>query len=252
MVYPPGQGKSGQYLMQLWRQYLEQYAENEGSVENQIVVGAHHAAEMFGFLSLTLDKEGLYGSLIEQRVRHFQEGSRKAQVFGDHLVNSTFALYNHLNTLCRQFSASSPQARHLVDQIDEQIQSKVQSGGSVECSSAALRASFPLLSLMTMVLDRGGSVTPAIRQVEQRFASGASKGGSAWDQLLNSLYRIVEMMQLLVVLSDAELRGQVEQIATRFEEDDQPAEIRLKMRNGFCRLFELAHLLGTHLDEILE
>ena len=121
----------------------------------------------------------------------------------------------------------------------------------MEKSAAALRASFPLLSMMTLIVDYGSSITPAIRQVERRFAAGDSHAALAWEQSLNALYRSVEMMQLLVVLSDNELRGQVDQIAQRFQEEDHPADLRLKMRNGFCRLFELAHLLTTHLDEIL-
>ena len=251
MVYPPGQGKCGQYLMQLWRQYLEQYAEHEGSIENQIVVASYHAAEIFGFLSLSLDRDGRYKSLIEERVRHFQEGSSRARVFGDHLVNATFAIYNHLNTLGRQFTAASREARELLQQVDEKVRETVLSEGQIERSASAMRAAFPTLSLMTLMLDSKGTAAPAIRQVEQRFASGASRQGSAWDQLLNSLYRIVEMMQLLVVLSDPDLRGQVDQIASRFEEEDQPAELTAKLRNGFCRMFELGHLLGNHLDEIL-
>jgi hypothetical protein len=59
------------------------------------------------------------------------------------------------------------------------------------------------------------------------------------------------MMQVMAILSDPDLRGQVEQIAARFQEEDQAADPVLKVRNGFCRLFELTHLLTTHLDEIL-
>ncbi len=250
MVYPPGQGKSGEYLMHLWRQYLEQYAEHEGNIENQIVVGSYHAAEIFGFLSLTLDRDGKFQDLIEQRIREFADGSRKAQVFGDHLVNATSGLYNHLNTLSRQFIAGNAQALRLVEQVDEVVRTRVP-GNQIQSSATAVRGAFPLLSLMTLVMDRGGTTTSAIREVEQRFATGSSKMKTEWEQLLNALYRIVEMMQLFVVLSDADLRGQVEQIASRFEEEDQPADARLKLRNGFCRLFELGHLLTTHLDEIL-
>ncbi len=47
MIYPPGQGKSGQFLMQLWRDYLEQYADKEGDVEGQTVVAAYSAVEVF-------------------------------------------------------------------------------------------------------------------------------------------------------------------------------------------------------------
>jgi hypothetical protein len=251
MVYPPGQGKSGQYLMQLWRKYLEQYAENDGKIEDQIVVGSHYSAEILGFLALTLDREGKFQELIEQRMRYFAEGSQRARIFGDHLVNASFGIYNHLNTLCRQFGSGSAPALDLIEKIDAQVHRRIETADQIERAAAAIRAAFPLLSLMTLVLDSGGSVTPAIRQIEQRFAAGASKSKSDWDHLLNGLYRMVEMMQLFVLLSDADLRAQVDQIASRFEEEDQPAEASLKLRNGFCRLFELTHLLCIHLDEIL-
>ena len=39
MAYPPGQGKSGQVLMDLWRKYLEQYAGHDGRIEDQMLVG---------------------------------------------------------------------------------------------------------------------------------------------------------------------------------------------------------------------
>ncbi len=237
--------------MHLWRQYLEQYAEQEGHPEEQIVVGAYHAVEVLASLASTLDREGKLKELIEERVRFFREGARRAEVFKDHLVNATFGLYNHLNTLCRQFTGGSAAAASLLQKIEDQVSRYNRSSGQVECAAAALRASFPLLSMMTLVADRGDSITPAIRQVEQRFAAGSARASSDWERLLNALYRIVEMMQLLAVLSDSELRGQVDQIASRFQEEDQPAETRLKLRNGFCRLFELAHLLTTHLDEIL-
>jgi hypothetical protein len=236
--------------MHLWRQYLEQHAEHEGSAEEQIVVASYHSAEVFGVLCETLDREGKLKSLIDERVRYFREGSRRAEAFSDHLVNATFAIYNHLNTLCRQFTGGNAAAA-LLQQIEEQLASRARSAGQVESSAAALRAAFPLLSMMTLIVDYGASITPAIRQVEQRFAAGAAHATAAWEQLLNALYRLVEMMQLLVVLSDNELRSQVDQIASRFQEEDHPADLRLKIRNGFCRLFELAHLLTTHLDGIL-
>ncbi len=251
MVYPPGQGKSGPHLMHLWRQYLEQYAEHEGRIEEQIVVGSYHATEVFGSLASTLDREGKLRDLIDERMRYFREGARRAEVFNDHLVNASFGIYNNLNTLGRQFLGASPVAAALIKQIEEQVGAKTKSGGPVECAAAALNAAFPLLSMMTLMIDRGGSITTAIRHVEQRFASGSTQAASDWARLLNALYRLVEMMQLLVVLSDSELRGQVDQIASRFQEDDQTADMRLRLRNGFCRLFELAHLLTTHLDEIL-
>ena len=59
------------------------------------------------------------------------------------------------------------------------------------------------------------------------------------------------MMQLFVAFSDKELLNQALQIAARFQEEDRSRDPVLKMRNGFCRLFELGHLVTTHLDETL-
>jgi hypothetical protein len=251
MVFPPGQGKSGEYLMQLWRGYLEQSAEHEGDVERQIVVAAYHAAEVFGFLSLSLDRDQRHRALIEERLEHFREGSRKARGFGNCLVNATFALYNHMNTLSHQFSAGNASAEKLILGVDEQVRARVQQASQIERSALALRAAFPLLGLMTVVLGEGTKATSAIRQVEERFAAGSSRAGTETDHLLNALYRLVEMMQILVSLSDSELKDQVQQIAEAFKEDDQTPNLQLKLRNGFCRLFELGHLLTTHLDEII-
>ncbi len=237
--------------MHLWRQYLEQYAENEGRVEEQIVVGSYHAVEVFGTLASTLDREGRLKDVIAERMGYFHEGARRAEVFNDHLVNAAFGIYNSINTLSRQFVGDSASASALLKQIEGQVAAKVRSADPVESAAAALGASFPLLSMMTLVIDSGGSITEAIRHVEQRFAAGTAHAGSSWALLLNALYRLVEMMQLLVVLSDSELSGQVDQIASRFQEDDQTDDLRLRLRNGFCRVFELAHLLTTHLDEIL-
>src|SRR6266511_2039822 len=86
MVFPPGQGKSGDYVIALWRQYLQECAEREGSVEGQVLVAANHSAEIFGFVSLSLDREGHYRSIIEQRITYFREGLRMAASFEDHLV----------------------------------------------------------------------------------------------------------------------------------------------------------------------
>jgi hypothetical protein len=237
--------------MHLWRQYLEQYAEHEGQAEEQIVVGSYHAVEVLASLASTLDRDNKHRGLIDERVRYFQDGARRAEIFNDHLVNATFSIYNHLNTMYRQFTGGHDAAAGLLQQVEGQVAVQTKSGDPVECSAAALRAAFPLLSVMTLVVDRGGSITAAIRQVEQRFAAGSSRAASDWDRLLNALYRMVEIMQLLVVLSDSELSGQVDQIASRFQEEDQTSDMRLKLRNGFCRFFELAHLLTTHLDEIL-
>ncbi|MGA2260367.1 MAG: hypothetical protein ABSH28_02905, partial [Acidobacteriota bacterium] len=86
---------------------------------------------------------------------------------------------------------------------------------------------------------------------EGRFAAASSRAGTDEDHLLNALYRLVEMMQIFVALSDFELRDQVQQIASVFKEEDQAPDLQLKLRNGFCRLFELGHLVTTHLDEII-
>lgn len=237
--------------MHLWRQYLEQYAEHEGSIEEQIVVGAYHAAEVIGALTLILDRERKYRTLIEQRIGYFVEGVERAQSFQDRLVNGTFTIYNHANTLAHQFTVGNSDAENLIHGIDEQIRLATQSADQVSRSAFALRATFPLLSLITFSLDPEGLMTAAIRQIDQRFASGAGISAAPWPQLVNALYRSVEMAQVLATVSDPDLRGQVEQIAARFEEEDNSTDPMLKVRNGFCRLFELSHILTTHLDEIL-
>jgi len=43
----------------------------------------------------------------------------------------------------------------------------------------------------------------------------------------------------------------VNEIASRFQEEDQPKELRYKLRNGFCRFFELGHLVANQVDSIL-
>ncbi len=238
--------------MEIWRLYLEQLADLEGNVEGQIVSAAYHAAEVFGILSQTLDREGKERELIEQRIGYFRDASRRAEAFGDRLVTACFTLYNHLNTLCRQFASGSDESEGLLHQIEQQAQVRTRSGDQINRSATALRAVFPMLSLMTLVLDQDGSMSQVIRQIEQRFSTGASRASSAWEHLLNALYRTVEIMQLFVLLSDPELKDQVHQIAVEFEEEDKTTEMKLKLRNGFCRLFELGHLVTTHLDEILD
>ena len=251
MVFPPGQGKSGPYLMSLWRHYLEEYAEKEGQVKAQILAGAYHSAEIFGFLSRTLDREGRYSAIIEERTAYFESGSRKVASFEDATLNASFALYNHLNTLSQQLSAGNSEALDLIRRVGAQIKARSRGGGPIERSSFALRGSFPLLGLMALVIDQERVMTRAIRQVEQRFAAADLRTTSDWERLLNALYRIVEMMQVFVSLSGAELTDQVQQIASRFQEEDQTQDLWLKLRNGFCRTFELAHLVTTHLDEVL-
>jgi hypothetical protein len=250
MVYPPGQGKFGEYLMSLWRRYLEQYAENERDIESQIVVGAYHAAEVFGCLSLMMDQEGIYQSVIEERITRFRQGREKAGILDDCLLNATFALYNHMNTLGHQFCKGHEQAENLIRQIDQQVHLRTHPGTPVQRSAAALAAVFPLLSIMTLALDDDGTAASVIRRIEQRFASAAQIAASEWDPLLNTLYRLVEMMQVFAFLTDVELQNQIDQIANRFKEEDQPRDLQHKLRNGFCRLFELGHLVATHLDGI--
>ena len=251
MVFPPGKGKSGEYLMTLWRSYLEQFAECEGDVPAQVVVASYHAAELFGFLSLSLDRDRRLRGLIDSRLEHFREGRRKAKGFDNCLVNATFSIYNHMNTLCRQFSSGNESAEGLIRNVDEHVHDRVRDAQQIERSAAALRAAFPLLSLITLVLGEGTPATAAIRQVEERFAAASGHASTPMDHLLNALYRLVEMMQIFVTLSDVELRGQVQQIATVFRDEDQTPDLQLKLRNGFCRLFELGHLLTTHLDAVI-
>lgn len=237
--------------MDLWCRYLEEYAEKDGCVEEQILVGCCHSAEILGWLAHTLDRTGRLTSMIEAREKAFKQGAEKSEVFGEHLANGAFGIYGHLQSLALLFVSGSGEAQHLIREVNAQLRRQMQEGDTLGAAAAAMRASFPLVSLMTMAVDRGGLLTSSIRQVEQRYREGAERAESDWDQLLNALYRIVEMMQMLVVISDAELRVQVEQIAARFEEEDHCKDRKSKMRNGFCRLFELGHLLTTHLDDIL-
>ncbi len=237
--------------MKLWRSYLEQIAEHDGDAQAQIIAAAYHAAELFGFLSLSLDREQKFRGLIQTRLELFREGRRRAQGFDDSLVNATFTIYNHLNTLCRQFASGNNSAENLITSVDEYVRSRVQEAVQMERAAAALRAAFPLLSLITLVLGDSTPATAVIRQIEERFAAASGRAGTPLDHLLNALYRMVEMMQLFVTLSDIELKDQVQQIATVFKEEDQTSDLQLKLRNGFSRLFELGHLLATHLDAII-
>lgn len=248
MVYPPGQGKSGNYLMKLLREYLELYADKEGDVEEQIIVGANCTVEILTALSRTLDGTEQYKELIDQRIALFHEGNRQAGVFEDRLLNATFSIYNSLNTLGHQFGKGTAQAIAMIRSVDEQARLSIDSGTQVDRSAAALRAGFALVGLMTIALDEKQAITEAIRRLEQRFAAGAQAAASDWDHLLNALYRSVEMMQLLALLTDPALKDQIAQIAARFQEEDHSKEIPIKMRNGFCRFFELGHLLITHVD----
>ena len=237
--------------MQLWREYLEQYADKEGNVEGQTIIAAYHSVEIFAALSKKLDGENRYKQLLDQRISYFHEGMGRASNFPDRLLNSTFSIYNMLNTLSHQFTEGNAEAAALIVKVDEQAHLNTKTGGPVEQSAAALRACFPLLSLITIALDQDQVMTHTIRQIEQRFAAGANAAVSEWEHLVNSLYRVVEMIQLFALLTDPDLRDQINQIATRFTEEDRTREMTLKLRNGFCRLFELGHLLVTHVDEMI-
>lgn len=237
--------------MQLWRDYLEQYADKEGDVEGQTVVAAYHSVEIFTTLSRALDGEDRYQEMINERLSFFHEGIANAVDFRDCLINATFSIYNSLNTLSHQFTEGNAEAATLMEKVDEQVHRNTASAEPVQRSAAALRACFPLLGLMTIALDSDQAMTDTIRRVEQRFSAGARAATSDREHLVNALYRIVEMIQVLALLTDPDLRDQINQIATRFQEEDQTKELRLKLRNGFCRLFELGHLLVTHVDAMI-
>jgi hypothetical protein len=251
MIYPPGQGKSGQHLMQLWREYLEQYADREDDIEGQAITAAYYAVEIMTSLCRMLDKNDRYRELIDQRLGLFREGSKRAETYTDGLINATFSIYNCLNTLSHQLTEGNAESSALIQKVDEQVHQSAESGDPVERSAAALRAGFPLLGLIGIALDTDQRMIGVIRQVEQRFAAGANAASSSWEHLLNALYRAVEMMQLIALLTDPDLKDQINQIATHFKEEDKAKELRLKLRNGFCRLFELGHLLATQLDAMI-
>jgi hypothetical protein len=251
MTYPPGQGRAGQFLMQLWRDYLEKYADKEGDVEGQIIVAAYQAVEVFAALSRAIDRENRYEALIDQRLSIYHTGVDQAVDFRDCLINATFSIYNSLNTLSHQFTEGNGEATALIGKVDDQVHQSTESAGPVPRSAAALRACFPLLGMIAIALDQEQRMMQTIRQIQQRFAAGAHAATSDWEQLINALYRMVEMVQLLALLTDPDLKDQINQIATRFKEEDQAKEVVLKLRNGFCRLFELGHLLVTHVDDML-
>jgi hypothetical protein len=251
MIYPPGQGQSGQQLMQLWRDYLEQYADREGDAEGQAIVAAYSVVEVLTWLSRTLDKNSRYEDLIDQRIALFREGSRNAENFLDCLINSTFSIYNCFNTISHQLTEGNTESAALIRNVDEHVHKSAESEDPVERSAAALSAGFPLLGLIVIALDQDQTMSAVIRQVEQRFAAAANAASSDWEHLLNALYRIVEMMQIFALLTDSELKDQIHQVAARFQEEDHSKELRFKLRNGFCRLFELGHLLTIQFDAML-
>jgi len=237
--------------MQLWRDYLEQYADREADVEGQTISAAYHSVEVLTALTRTLDGDGRYEEMINKRLSYFQAGTRRAVSFDECLMNATFCIYNNVNTLSHQLTEGNAESASLIGKVDEQVHLGTKSGDPLVQSAAALRACFPLLGLVTIALDQDQILTSPIRQVEQRFVAGANAASSAWEHLVNALYRIVEMVQIMALLTDPDLRDQINQIATRFKEEDQGRETKLKLRNGFCRLFELGHLLTTHIDAMV-
>jgi hypothetical protein len=237
--------------MRLWRDYLEQYADKEGAVEDQTVVAAYSAVEVLTCLSRMLDKKGRYKDIIDQRIALFHEGSLHCENFSECLINATFSIYNSLNTISHQLTEGNTEAAALIRNVDEQVHQNAQSGDPLERSAAALRASFPLLGLVTIALDHDQAMIRVIRQVEQRFVAAAKVASSSWEHLLNALYRVVEMLQIFALLTDPELKDQINQVASRFQEEDQAKELRFKLRNGFCRFFELGHLLAIQVDALL-
>jgi hypothetical protein len=251
MAYPPGQGKSGQYLMRLWREYLEQYADKEGDIKGQSITAAYYTVEILTSLSRTLDKTDRYKELIDQRISLFREGGRQADNFLDCMINATFSIYNSLNTLSHQFTEGNAEAADLIRKVDEQVHRNAKVGDPVERSAAALRAAFPLLGLVSIALDSDQAMIQVIRQVEQKFAAGTRVSSSSWERLLNALYRMVEMMQIFALLTDPDLKDQINQIATRFQEEDHAKDPQLKLRNGFCRFFELGHILANQVDAMI-
>ena len=237
--------------MRLWRDYLEQYADKEGDVEGQTIAAAYSTVEVLTSLSRIFDKKVRYREIIDQRIALFHEGSLNSENFLDCLINATFSIYNSLNTISHQLTEGNTEAAALIRNVDELVHQSAKSEDPLERSAAALRASFPLLGLVTIALDHDQAMIRVIRQVEQRFVAAAKAASSGGEHLLNALYRVVEMLQIFALLMDPELKDQINQVAARFQEEDQAKELRLKLRNGFCRFFELGHLLAIQVDALL-
>jgi hypothetical protein len=181
----------------------------------------------------------------------FREASKCADNFLDCVINATFSIYNNLNTLSHQLTEGNAEAATLIQKVDEQVHKSAEAEDPVGRGAAALRACFPLLGLLSIALDTDQAMIAVIKQVEQRFAAGAQAASSSWVHLVNALYRLVEMMQVFALLTDPDLKDQINQIATRFKEEDQAKDLRLKLHNGFCRFFELGHLLASQVDAML-
>lgn len=238
-------------LGELWRRYLEQYADHEGDIEAQTLVAAHHAFGVFSALGRLLDPGGRYRPLIDQREAIFTEGCRHARTHPDRMLNAAFALYNALNTLGHQLSGGNQEAAGLIAEVDARVRAEVAAAAPSARAGTALAACFPLLGLVTIAADGQEALTEAIRHVERRFADGMRAARTDRERLLCALYRMVEMLQLFALATDAGLRDRIDQIATRFREEDRTGDEGLKERNGFCRLFELGHLLAVQVDALL-
>jgi hypothetical protein len=251
MIYPPGQGKSGDYLQQLWREYLEQYADKEGDVEGQTIAAAYHAVKALTAFSRILDRRARYREIIDQRRSLFNEGRIRAGCYTDGLINATFSIYNCFNTLSHQLTESSKEAFALIRQVDDQVHQSIASAEPASRPAIALRACFPLAGLITITMDQRQEMTGAIRHVERRYAAAAKVASSDLEQMLNALYRIVEMIQIFALITEPDLRDRINQIASRFQEEDRTSDPQCKLRNGFCRLFEFLHLLADQVDAMV-
>jgi hypothetical protein len=248
MSHPPEQGKSGSYLTQLLESYLKQYSATEGDVESQIIVAAYNSVNALTALSKILDRDSRYRELIDQRSLIFKEAGKQARIYSDCLLSAAFSIYNTMNTLCHQLTEGNDQAALLIQTIDEQVHQNVDFKEALARPAAAMRACFPLLGLITIASDEHQVMTDAIRHVEQRYSAAAKAAKTDLDHLVNALYRLVEMFQIFALLTDADLKDQIDQIASTFKEEDRIKDLQFKVRNGFCRLFELSHLLASQVD----
>lgn len=251
MTHPPEQGNSENYLTQLRSNYLRQYSATEGDIEAQIIVAAYNSVHVLTALSKILDRDSRYRELIDQRSLVFTEAGKQARIYSDCLLSAAFSIYNALNTLCHQLTEGNDQAALLIRKIDEQVHQSIESNEALARPAAAMRACFPLLGLITIASDEHQVMTDAIRHVEQRFSAAAKVAKSDLDHLVNALYRLVEMFQIFALLTDAELKDQIDQIASTFKAEDRTKDLHSKIRNGFCRLFELGHLLASQVDLLI-
>jgi hypothetical protein len=248
MTYLSEEGKSGLYLTELRDNYLAQYSAKEGDVEAQIIIAAYNSVHVLTALAKILDRDSRYSEMIDQRSLIFNEAGKQARIYTDCLLCAAFSIYNTMNTLCHQLTEGNEQSARLIQTIDEQVHQSINSTEPLARPAAALRACFPLLGLITIASDEQQLMTDAIRHVEQRYSAGAKAARSDADHLVNALYRLVEMLQIFSLLTDADLKDQIDQIATTFKDEDLPKDLPLKIRNGFCRLFEFGHLLASQIN----